>query len=138
MLLFIVVMDTLTKYIEELTQDVYIDEFNVRDKQMMLPGIKHKWAGRQIRCKLEVRDLIHKRKKIIDITVRKIIEESPVKLSIPVAENRVKDMDVIRDINKQIGEKELLIEFLEKTDKTLNSMTWDIKNICDIMKLELQ
>tara|TARA_R110000824_G_scaffold171392_2_gene348918 strand:- start:2130 stop:2546 length:417 start_codon:yes stop_codon:yes gene_type:complete len=138
MLLFIVVMDTLSKYIEELTQDVYIDEFNVRDKQMMLPGIKHKWAGRQIRCKLKLRDIIYNRRKIIDKAVRKIIEESPVKLSIPVAENRVKDMDTIKDINNQIGETELLIEFLEKTDKTLNSMTWDIKNICDIMKLELQ
>lgn len=131
-------MDTLSKFIEELTQDVYIDEFNVREKQMMLPGIKHKWAGRQVRAKFELRSLYAKKNKMIDEYTDKLIQESPVKLSRPVAESRVRDLDAVKQIDEQIGEKELVIEFLEKTDRTLSSMTFDIKNLCDIMKLEMQ
>ena len=43
-------------------------------------------------------------------------------------------------IQTQIKRKELklVVEFLEKTEKTLSSITFDIKNIVEIIKLETQ
>ncbi len=131
-------MDLLSGYIEELKQDTYIDEFNVKDKQMMLPGIKHKWAGRQVRAKIKIKELFHKRRKLISELTDKLIAESPVTLSKPVAENKVKETESVVTINKSISNLEIVIEFLEKTDKTLSSMTFDIRNLTELMKLELQ
>ena len=39
---------------------------------------------------------------------------------------------------RNIQEISVVIEFLEKTERTLSSMTFDIKNLTEIMKLELQ
>ena len=74
-------MDLLDKYIKELGEDTSLDEFTVRDVQMKLPAIKHKWAGRLMRLKLD---------------------------------------------NEKL-----------KADRG-NSMTFDIKNLTEIMKLETQ
>jgi hypothetical protein len=42
----------------------------------------------------------------------------------------------IVDINNQIYYNTLIIEYLEKVEKVLSSITYDIKNIVEIMKLE--
>jgi hypothetical protein len=55
-----------------------------------------------------------------------------------VAENKVKETESVVTINKSISNLEIVIEFLEKTDKTLSSMTFDIRNLTELMKLELQ
>jgi len=137
MLLFIH-MELLYKYIEELDADTSINEFNIRDVQMKLPAIKHKWAGRLIRSKIELAGLEKKKNIIIDDAVRQLIEKSPVKLSVPLARNRVIDLDSVKTINDEINNLELIIEFLGKMERILNSMTFDIKNLTEIMKLELQ
>ena len=40
------------------------------------------------------------------------------------------------DINQQIKEHKLVIEFLEKSEKIFSSLTFDIKNLVEIIKLE--
>jgi len=47
-------VDLLERYISELSEDVCIDEFNMKDVQMKLPAIKHKWTGRLIRAKIDI------------------------------------------------------------------------------------
>ena len=131
-------MDILSEYIKELTEDTYLDEFTVREKQMKLPGIKHKWAGRLMRSKMKLSELFSMRRKTITDLADKLIKESPVTISQPTAEAKVKTLDIIATVDKNIEEIKLVIEFLEKTERTLSSMTFDIKNITEIMKLELQ
>ena len=82
--------------------------------------------------------MFHKRRKLISELTDKLIAESPVTLSKPVAENKVKETESVVTINKSISNLEIVIEFLEKTDKTLSSMTFDIRNLTELMKLELQ
>tara|TARA_R110002050_G_scaffold6130_7_gene25979 strand:- start:9998 stop:10372 length:375 start_codon:yes stop_codon:yes gene_type:complete len=123
---------------EELTEDTYLDEFTVRDKQMKLPGIKHKWTGRLIRSKISLTDLFAKRRKVINQLADKLVKESPVTISRPTAETKIKTLDAIVTIDKDIEEMKHIIEFLEKTERILSSMTFDIRNITEIMKLELQ
>lgn len=131
-------MDVLDEYMKELAEDTCIDEFTMKDVQMKLPAIKHKWAGRLIRSKIELAGLEKKKNIIIDDAVRQLIEKSPVKLSVPLARNRVIDLDSVKNINDEINNLELIIEFLGKMERILNSMTFDIKNLTEIMKLELQ
>ena len=47
-------MNLLESYIDELSTDVQIDEFNMKDIQMKLPSIKHKWTGRLMRAKMVI------------------------------------------------------------------------------------
>ena len=129
-------MDLLDQYIKELGEDTALDEFNVRDVQMKLPAVKHKWAGRLMRAKSENAKLERKKRKNIKDLTQKLVKESPVKLSLPIAEKKVRDLDDIQDIYEQIKDNEVIILFLEKAERILNSMTFDIKNLTEIMKLE--
>ena len=44
--------------------------------------------------------------------------------------------DSVINLNKQIKDEYLIVEFLEKCEKVLSSMTFDIKNLVEIMKME--
>ena len=39
-------MELLEQYIKEMGVDVELDEFNLKDVQLKLPALKHKWVGR--------------------------------------------------------------------------------------------
>jgi hypothetical protein len=131
-------MELLETYIQELTQDTTLDEFTMRDVQMKLPGIKHKWTGRLMRAKIDKQQLQREREKTVNKYANILIEESPIKLSFPVAKQKVESHESVAIINNNIHQLNIVIEFLEKTEKTLSSMTFDIKNLTEIMKLELQ
>ena len=54
---------TLEKYIEEMSKDVDVDEFNLKDVQMALPALKHKWVGRLMRHKHNINELMNAKTK---------------------------------------------------------------------------
>jgi len=126
----------LEDYINELENDLKFDELNLKDYQQRLPGIKHKWAGRCIRHKLELITLKKNRDKLKRAIVDKINEMSPVKLTAPVAERTAENSNELTEADAKIKEMELVIELLEKSERTLSSTSYDIKNLIDIMKLE--
>ena len=131
-------MNTLDKYISELAEDTTLDEFTMKDVQMKLPAIKHKWAGRLIRSKIAVNQLQKKRNRTLNEMATRLITESPVKISRPLAKQKVEEHEAIVEIDESISEEKAVIEFLEKAERILNSMTFDIKNLTEIMKLETQ
>lgn len=127
----------LEDYITELENDLKFDELSLKDYQQRLPGIKHKWAGRCIRHKLELIALKKNKDKLKRAIVDKINEMSPVKLTAPVAERTAESSTELTEADAYIKEIELVIELLEKSERTLNSTSYDIKNLIDIMKLEI-
>ena len=127
----------LEDYITELENDLKFDELSLKDYQQRLPGIKHKWAGRCIRHKLELITLKKNKDKLKRAIVDKINEMSPVKLTAPVAERTAENSNELTEADARIKEIELVIELLEKSERTLNSTSYDIKNLIDIMKLEI-
>jgi hypothetical protein len=131
-------MEVLDRYIQEMSEDTALDEFTMKDVQMKLPGIKHKWTGRLIRSKIQKGNLSKKRQKHINKLTDKLLAESPIKVSVPIARQKVETHESITAIDDEIRECEFIIHFLEKVERILNSMTFDIKNLTEIMKLELQ
>lgn len=131
-------MSVLEQYIVELEKDTSLDEFTMKDVQMKLPAIKHKWTGRLIRTKLDVKQSYGKRKRLINELSEQLIEKSPVKLSTPVAKKKVESHESVVEIDMHIEEMKLVQEFLEKAERILSSMTFDIKNLTEIIKLETQ
>jgi len=126
----------LEDYIKELELDLKINELELKDYQLKLPGIKHKWAGRCIRHKLELNDLRKKREFLKRTLVEKLQEQSPVKLNLPVAERTVEKHSELAEMDERMKQLELIVELLEKSEKTLSATSYDLKNIIDIIKLE--
>ena len=103
---------------------------------MRTPARKHYWVSKLIRHKKNLLSLKQLRDSIKKEVVQKIIEESPVKVTIPVAEKASYKHEKMLEISKKINDEELIIEFLEKTEKTFSAVGFDIKNIIEIMKME--
>tara|TARA_R110002020_G_scaffold27694_2_gene89217 strand:+ start:1056 stop:1451 length:396 start_codon:yes stop_codon:yes gene_type:complete len=128
----------LEDYISELTQDVQIDEFSMKDVQMKLPAIKHKWTGRLIRAKIDIQDSYNKKYFLVNDLADRLVTESPITISTVLAKKKVEEHQQVRDLNHHIKEMKLIVEFLEKTERTLSSITFDIRNLVEIIKLETQ
>jgi hypothetical protein len=122
---------------QELKEDVKIDELNLLQKQLMLPAIKHKWVARLIEQKRYLNSL-YRKKKLTKVAVLSTLDEQGIPQGIPKAalEKKIDNSDAVQKIDQDIEETTLLIEYLEKTETVLRSMTYDIKNIIEINKLE--
>ena len=129
-------VELLNKYKEQINKDLYIDDFNIKEAQLKLASKKHFWVSRLIDSKIELNKLNSQKKKLKKSLSIKIVEEAPVKLSPQSVELAVEASDDIQSLNEKIKEYEFLVEYLEKVEKIMQSMQWEIKNIIDINKLE--
>lgn len=129
-------MDILERYIKEIEEDLKIDEFNIKDASLRSPGRKHFWVSRLIHHKRSLLSLENQRNTLIKQISKELQMQAIVKLSNPTIEKAVIESNSIKDLQIKINEEKLIIEFLEKTEKTFSSLTYDIKNIVEIMKLE--
>ena len=122
-------MEMLERYINEIEEDLKIDQFNIKEASLKSPGRKHFWVSRLINHKRNLQSLENKKLDLKKQIMDQIHDQSPVKLS-------TYTVDKTSDDSGMINEEKLIIEFLEKTEKIFSSLTYDIKNIIEIMKLE--
>jgi hypothetical protein len=128
---------TIKEYISEIYEDVELTDFNIKDVQLKLPAIKHKYVSRLILHKRKRNQLISKKITLKKKIANEIKNNNVYNVSNPVAEKTAEDHNSIISINSDISEQELIIQLLEKTERTLSSMTYDVKNIIELMKLEV-
>ena len=124
------------KLLEELKQFLNFDELNLKEKQLMLPGIKHRYATIYIQTKREIGNLFLERKLMLRKIVDEINKESPVKLSVIAAEKLAAEHETIIEIDQKIKNNEIILEICEKSEKILSSASYDIKNLVELIKLE--
>lgn len=129
-------MSELEKYIQELERDVILDELNIKESALMLPARKAKWVSRLMLEKTALTDLHKKKHQIIRTAVEEVKKESAVKLAQPILERAAEKHPMVEDVMLRIREKEILIEFLEKVEKTMQSLGFDIKNLIELIKME--
>ncbi len=129
-------MDLLDKYIKEIAEDLKVDELNIKDVQMRLPSKKHFWAARLIKHKIELQQMKRSKDKKRKELIQQVADNAPIKFSMPALEKTVDSSEDMEELSVSIREHELIIELLEKVEKNFNSMTFDIKNIIEIIKLE--
>lgn len=136
-------MDLINKYSEELQKDTLINELNLMQMTLTLPAIKHKWVARLIEAKLRIKNLEKQKKEVREKFFNKLKNEAAtnhLKLS-PIAIERSIDTDsqfksIILDIDEKIEDTKLVILYLEKVEVIFKNMTYDVKNIIDLTKLE--
>ena len=129
-------MDILEEYKKEIIEDTKIEQFNILDKQLMLPTIKHKWVSRLIDCKKNLNRLFKKKKDIKKIVVEQIQDSIPKSLPKAALDIKIEGSEKVKEINDDIEKYELLVEYLEKVEKIFSSMSFDIKNATDLIKME--
>lgn len=129
-------MEQLETYIKEMGNDVELDEFNLKDVQLKLPALKHKWVGRLVRHRGDLQRYMTNKDNIIKDVAKEIIETSTYAVTLPTAMKAAEKHSRVKDINEKIKEFKLIIEFLEKGERIFSGMSFDIKNITEIMKLE--
>ena len=129
-------MELLKKYIEEITKDLQLDDFNIKEAQMRLPARKHFWVARLIESKIKRNSLFRDKKQLKKEVVKKVISDSPVRISQSAAESAAERHESISKLNESISEQDAIIEYLEKVEKIMGQMHWEIKNIIDINKME--
>lgn len=128
--------DKLTAYIEEMASDVELDELCVKEVQMKLPALKHKWVGRLMQHKSALGRLYNQKVVYKEKAVEAVKAEANYNMSDRAIETACETQPAIIDMNNQIKEHKLVIEFLEKSEKIFSSLTFDIKNLVEIIKLE--
>ena len=129
-------MSKLDDYLQEAEQDTVLDVFNVKDVQSKLPAIKHKWVGRLIRAKRKLNQLQQDKQDSIEKLLKEAKKQSLYKVSEASLLKSIDRTDTIKELNRSISDYKIIIEFLERTEKVFSSMTFDIKNLTEIMKLE--
>ena len=129
-------MSMLEAYLKEMEKDVVFDDFTIKETQMKLPAIKHKWVGRLVRHKQE----LHGKESEYNNFKRRLIKEarenSTYQVTEPALEKIVVKHEKLVNRLEDIDDLKLLIEFLEKAEKLFNGMSFDIKNLIEIMKME--
>lgn len=129
-------MELLEKYIKEMGDDVELNEFEMKDVQMKLPALKHKWVGRLVRHKGELERYQENRETALKQVAQEIIDTATYQVTLASAQKAAEKHASVKRIDENIKEHKLIIDFLEKSEKIFTSMSFDIKNIIEIMKLE--
>ena len=107
----------LKKYIEDINKDLYLDDFNLKEVQMRLPARKHFWVARLIEAKIKRNTLFAKKKKLKKDLIKKVIEDSPVRINQTSAEAATEKYASVVKLNNSIKEQDTIIEYLEKVEK---------------------
>ena len=121
---------------EEIGEDLVLNDLNLKQQQQRLPARKHFWVGRLIDAKIKRNDLITEKRKLKKDLVKKVIEDSPVRINQTSAETAAERYESVVKLNTSIKEQDTIIEYLEKVEKILSNMHWEIKNVIDMNKME--
>lgn len=127
------VLDSLFEtYQKEIAEDIKVDELSLKDKTMLVPTIKHKWVGRLMMHKVQLKKLNDIKKK----EIKRLTNNSPIPLSKATLDQAINGDESIVKVQNSIERLEVIIEYLEKVEKLTSSLTWDCKNLIDLQKLE--
>lgn len=123
-------------YQKRLEEQTKLDDLNLKDAQLKLPGYKHYWAGLIIKHKRDLTHLKQQKETKKDELVERIKSAEEVELSRIAIANKVNVLPEMKALDQEIEAMEQLILYVEKAEQILKGMSFDIKNIIDIQKLE--
>ena len=128
--------ETLAKYTAEINEDIHLDRVNVTDMVLKVPAIKHKWVARLMNHKADVLELIEARETAIIHLIKKIKTESPIMINDLLASKEAERHELITKVDKEMRDQRNIIEYLEKVEKLMDKITFDIKNLTELNKQE--
>lgn len=129
-------MTVLEKYVQELSIDATLEELNLKDAALTLPAKKAKWVSRLMIEKTNLNKLYKKKGDAVKMAVEQIKAESPIKLNQPTLERAAEKHPAVITVDTEITEQKSVIDFLERVEKTIHSISFDVKNLIELIKME--
>jgi len=129
-------VELIERYKDEIGKDLVINDFNIKDIQLKLPARKHYWAARLIDAKITLHKLNKRKKTLKESLVKRIVADAPIRITQQSAEVAAESTEDLQNIANEIKDYEFVIEYLEKVEKIMSGMGFDIKNIIEIQKME--
>tara|TARA_R100001015_G_C4516959_1_gene87044 strand:- start:218 stop:622 length:405 start_codon:yes stop_codon:yes gene_type:complete len=130
--------EIIEQYTIESSIDTNIDRLNVTDVQEKLVNNKHKWSARLINHKIKLNKYKAIRLAILEEKIEEYQNTQPVMVNRSIAEKAVIKKKDIRVIDDKINNELLIIQHVENIYKNISFATNDIKNLVELMKLEMQ
>ena len=130
--------EIIEQYTIESSIDTNIDRLNVTEVQEKLVNNKHKWSARLINHKIKLNKYRNQRFTILEEKIEEYQNTQPVMVNKSIAEKAVSRKKDIRDIDNKIENEILIIQHVENIYKNISFATNDIKNLVELMKLEMQ
>ena len=130
--------EIIEQYTVESSIDTNIDRLNVTDIQEKLVNNKHKWSARLINHKIKLNKYKANRLAILEEKIDEYQNTQPVMVNRSIAEKAVSKKKDIRSIDYKIENEILIIQHVENIYKNISFATNDIKNLVELMKLEMQ
>ena len=130
--------EIIEQYTIESSIDTNIDRLNVTDVQEKLVNNKHKWSARLINHKIKLNKYKNLRLSILEEKIDEYQNTQPVMVNRSIAEKAVIKKKSIREIDNKISNELLIIQHVENIYKNISFATNDIKNLVELMKLEMQ
>lgn len=133
-------MELLKQYQDELSIDTNIDEINLTDTAYKLPAIKHKWVARLINAKIKLSSLEKEKISLREKIVNKLSADTNARLAKINIDKSLSTADeynkLINSLDLKVEEYKMIILYLEKVEGIFKNMTYDLKNIIDLNRLE--
>lgn len=126
--------DLFQKYQSQVEKDLKFDAYSVQDVCMRLPGLKHFWIGKLVEAKISLKKLEDKKKELLEELQSNIRPE--IGLSKASLSNIALNNSTVKEINSKIDEYKLVIEYLEKVERIFHSMSYDLKNYIETIKID--
>jgi|TARA_A100001391_G_C5056706_1_gene274928 hypothetical protein len=130
--------EIIEQYTIESSIDTNIDRLNVTEVQEKLVNNKHKWSARLINHKIKLNKYRNQRFTILEEKIEEYQNTQPVMVNKSIAEKAVSKKKDIRVIDNKIENEILIIQHVENIYKNISFATNDIKNLVELMKLEMQ
>jgi hypothetical protein len=130
-------MELFEKYKEEIVEDTKFDQINILEKQLMLPAVKHKWTARLIQQKI-IKSNLEKRKKNIKEDIMKAFTEKGLPVGLPKASlnAKVESSETVKNIDDEIQNCNLIIDYLERVEKIMGSISYDFGTATKLISME--
>lgn len=120
------------KYARELEIDTQVDATNLMEKQYSAPNVRHKWLYRRTQAKQYLLKLFDAKDNLLE----KKMNANVLPVSVAALKKKAEGDTDIRQINRQIQDQEILVEYLDDAVKQLNQIGFDFRNLVEMMKME--
>ena len=123
------------KIVQEIEKDLKIDRMNMDEKSLQIPSIKHYWVAELYRSKIKIQALERKKKDLF-----KAFAESDRVMEIGLSKDAIQrqfnSTKKVQEINEQLEELKIIVEYLEDAKFVLGRVTDDLKNRIELEKVE--
>lgn len=132
--------EKLEQYSKEITEDLKLNEMVIQQKSFEIPQRKHYWVTKLILETQELNRLERKKKALEKTALEKTAlekQEPLVQMSIASMKNVIANTKPMQEITQEIEDQKMLVEYLNKVEKIFAYITNDVKNIIEIMQLQV-